>query len=111
MIEFLKGIWTFLLAAFSGFGNIIFEKLFKKGKSKKHNQNHNSLSDKEIILEAIERHSDFYQKEIFMRFFYKYKNKFSADDVKNLTQKMEEEHPDYCILLNILFGLIDSPNL
>lgn len=110
MVEFLKGVWTFLLAAFSGFGNIICEKLLKKGKSNKHNKKDKFISDKEIILDAIERSSDFYQKEIFMRFFYKYKNNFSADDIKNLTQKMEEQHPNYCILLNILLGLIESIN-
>lgn len=83
MMEFLKGIWTFLLAAFSGFGNIMCERLFKKDKLKKHNKKDKSFSDKEIILDAIERSNVFYQKEIFMRYFYKYKNNFSDDDVKH----------------------------
>lgn len=110
MIEFLKEVWASLLALFSGCGNIIFGKVFKKIKSKKHNKESKSFSDKEIILDAIERSNDFYQKEIFMRFFYKYKNNFSADDVKNLTQEMEKQYPNYCILLNILLGLIESIN-
>lgn len=108
MMEFLKGIWTFLLAAFSGFGNIMCERLFKKDKLKKHNKKDKSFSDKEIILDAIERSNVFYQKEIFMRYFYKYKNNFSDDDVKHIAQQMEENHPNYCILLNILLGLIES---
>lgn len=108
MIEFLKGVWTFLLAAFSGFGNIICEKLFKKGKSKKHNQKDKSFSDKGIILDAIKHSSDFYQKQIFLRYFYKYKNNFSDEDVKHLTQQMEKNQPNYCVLLNILLGLIES---
>lgn len=110
MFEFFKFIWSFLSTAFSGFGNILCEKVFKKKKEKRHNKTNKSLSDQEIILHAIERSNDFYQKEIFMRYFYKYKNKFSDDDIKNITQKMEENHPNYCILLNILLGLIESIN-
>lgn len=110
MIEFLKGVWIFLSAFFSGCGNIIFEKLFKKSKSKNHNKESKYLSDKEIILDAIDRSSDFYKKEIFIRFFYKYKKNFSSDDVKNLTEEMEKQHPNYCILLNMLLGLIESIN-
>lgn len=108
MIELLKEAWTFLLAAFSGFGNILCEKIFKKDKSENHNKKNKSFSDKKIILDAIEHHNDFYQMKIFLRFFYKYKNNFTADDVKILTQKMEVSNPNYCILLNILLGLIES---
>ena len=79
MIEFLKGVWAFLLAFFSGCGNIIFGKIFKKIKSKEYNKESKFFSDKDIILDAIDSSNVFYQKEIFMRFFYKYKNNFSDD--------------------------------
>lgn len=108
MFKFLD---KFFSTAFSGFGIPICQKLSKKLCSKNNKSKRNNQSDQEIILYAIDHYGKSKQEEIFMRYFYKYKNKFSADDVKNLTQKMEEEHPNYCILLNILFGLIDSPNL
>ena len=108
MIDLLKKVWSILSVFFSGCGNILLEKIFKKSKFKKHNKDNKFRSDKEIILDAMERSSDFYQKEVFMRYFYKYKNNFSTDDIKDLTKKMEENHPNYCILLNILLGLIES---
>lgn len=108
MPEFLKIILTFLSTAFSGFGNIICEKLFKNRNSKKHNKNKSDLSDKEIILHSI-NHDDYTkQREVFLRYFYKYKNHFTEDDVNNLLQKSEKDHPNYSNLLSILCGLIES---
>lgn len=111
MVKSLKIVWSFLSTAFSGFGNIICERIFKNKKSKKRNQKSKSFyNDKEIILHSIECHTYDNQRAIFMRYFYKYKKHFDADDVEKLTQKLEENHPNYDVLLNILLGLIESVN-
>lgn len=64
--------------------------------------------DLETIQYSIDHHFTDKQKNIYLRFFNKYKNSFSKDDVDSLNKESSEFMPKYDELLSKLHGLIES---
>ena len=113
MLAFLNKIFSnpAIATAFSGFGNLISEKIFKKPYiNNKSKANSKILEDLESIKRAIAFPNSHNQEGVFTHFFYKYKDKFSSDDVELIKNKLSADKPNYNILLNALLGLIESIN-
>lgn len=64
--------------------------------------------DIQIIKNSILRDYSYAQKETFVRFFNKYKDKFKTEDITTLQVESSKISPDYGILLSALLGLIES---
>jgi len=64
--------------------------------------------DIQTIQHSIRCDLSYDQKNVFLRFFNKYKKSFSKDDIDSLNKKSSESFPKYDNLLNELLGLIES---
>lgn len=50
------------------------------------------------------------QKNIFLRYFNKYKDNFCKDDIEELNKRLSTSFPNYSNLLSQLLGLIEALN-
>lgn len=64
--------------------------------------------DIQVITKSIKCDLSFKQKNVYLRFFNKYKKYFSKDDIDSLNKKSSEFSPEYDNLLSELLGLIES---
>ena len=64
--------------------------------------------DIQTIQYSIDRHFSYQQKNTYLRFFNKYKESFSKDDIDSLNKESSEFSPKYDNLLSKLQGLIES---
>lgn len=123
MLKFLHSIFSnsFISTFFSGFGTALIQWLtskFHKNKSTSVENNVKSQDNKpelspiqkdiSAIQKSIQSDLSSRKEEIYYRYFNKYKNKFSTDDISNLNKQSSEIFPNYNILLSELLGLIES---
>lgn len=64
--------------------------------------------DIETIKKSLKYELSSQQKNTYLRFFNKYKNHFSPEDINSLRKKSSEFSPNYENLLSELLGLIES---
>lgn len=64
--------------------------------------------DIQIIENSIKHDLSYQQKNVYLRFFNKYKGSFSNDDIDSLNKKSSASLPKYDNLLSELLGLIES---
>lgn len=65
-------------------------------------------SDIKVIEQSIKFDLSYNQKNIFLRYFNKYKNNFKRIDVDSLNKQLTLFSPDYSSLLSQLLGLIET---
>ena len=114
-------IGSLIISAFDGIGTLIFDKIlsqFKKEKKTKKISETPTVpvlkipsqlqKDIQTIENSIKHDISHDQKNVYLRFFNKYKSHFSSDDIILLNKKSSEICPNYGNLLSELLGLIES---
>lgn len=129
IINILRGInrifqIEFIAVPFSGFGTAVFSSIQNKfSKKEQPSDRLNALNAVEpvtnsaiseltedilAIQNSINRDLPYDQKNVFIRFFNKYKDNLKQSDVEKLSNEADSFVPNYSNLLSRLLGLLEA---